>query len=41
LLDVFQSFTPAFYFLGVALAMTFVFALTMVELLQTIGAERE
>lgn len=41
LLDVFKSFTMVFYFFALVLAMTFVFALTMVEPLQTQGAERE
>jgi len=41
LLDVFKNFSAVFYFFTLALAMTFVFALTMVEPLQTIGAEGE
>jgi nitrate/nitrite transporter NarK len=41
LLDVFKTFNVVFYFFTIALAMTFVFALTMVEPLQTIGAEEE
>ena len=41
LLDVFKTFSAVFYFFALALAMSFVFALTMVEPLQTIGAEKE
>jgi MFS family permease len=41
LLDVFKSFSMVFYFFALVLAMTFVFALTMVEPLETVGAERE
>ena len=41
LLDVFNAFSVVFYFFAFVLAMTFVFALTMVEPLQTIGAEKE
>jgi MFS family permease len=41
LLDVFKTFNVVFYFFTLALAMTFVFALTMVEPLQTIGGEGE
>ena len=41
LLDVFKTFDVVFYFFTLALAMTFVFALTMVEPLQTMGAERD
>jgi sugar phosphate permease len=41
LLDVFKTFSSVFYFFTLALAMSFVFALTMVEPLQTIGTERE
>ncbi len=40
LLDVFKNFSAVFYFFAFALAMTFVFALTMVEPLQTVGAEK-
>lgn len=41
LLDVFKSFHLVFYFFGIAIAMTFFFALTMVEPLQTVGSDRE
>ncbi len=40
LLDVFKSFSSVFYFFTFAMAMTFVFALTMVEPLESIGAEK-
>jgi sugar phosphate permease len=41
LLDVFKTYNVVFYFFALASAMTFVFALTMVEPLQTAGAQRE
>ena len=41
LLDVFKTFSAVFYFFGLASAMNFVLPLTMVEPLQTIGAEKE
>jgi sugar phosphate permease len=41
LLDVFKTFSAVFYFFGLASAMNFVLPLTMVEPLQTIGAEKD
>jgi sugar phosphate permease len=41
IVDVFKSYTPVFYYFGLAVIMTFVFALTMVEPLQTVGAESD
>jgi sugar phosphate permease len=41
LLDAFKTFSAVFYFFALSLAMSFVFALTMVEPLQTIFAEKE
>jgi len=41
LLDTFKTYNVVFYFFAFAVAMTFVFAATMVEPLQTIGTETE
>ncbi|HVN97906.1 MAG TPA: MFS transporter [Syntrophorhabdaceae bacterium] len=41
LLDTFKTFNVVFYFFALALGMTFLFALTMVEPLETLSAEKD